>query len=103
MFVCSFHLSVFYINLQRSDGKWFHSNLHSGSVKLKEPHVIEWNETYKDQRSIFLESGSSLPIIIHVPLFDRFLDFEMTAEAINIEYHDWVFSCKPENHLKKFW
>ncbi|VVC28522.1 Hypothetical protein CINCED_3A001485 [Cinara cedri] len=87
---------------KRSNGKWFHSNLHPNSVKLKEPHIIEWNETYKVQRSIFLESGSTMPIAIHMPLLNKSFNYEMTAEAINIEYHDWVFSCKPDNHLKKY-
>lgn len=97
---------IFYLrllNLQRSDGKWFHSNLHPNTVKLNEPNVLEWNETYKLQRSISLESGTSMPIVIHVPLLNNSYNYEMTAEAINIEYHDWVFSCKPDYRSKQFW
>ncbi|XP_025412541.1 GPI inositol-deacylase isoform X2 [Sipha flava] len=87
---------------KRSNGKWFHSNLHPISVKLNEPNMIVWNETYKARRSILLESGTPMPIVIHVPLYNQSLDYEMTAEAINIEYHDWVFSCKPDYHSKKY-
>lgn len=64
--------------------------------------MIEWNETYKVQRSIFLESGTSMPIVINVPLVNKSLSYELTAEAINIDYNDWVFSCKPE-YSKKYW
>lgn len=64
--------------------------------------MIEWNETYRVQRSIFLESGTSMPIVINVPLVNKSLSYELTAEAINIDYHDWVFSCKPE-YSKKYW
>jgi len=96
-------LIVYYINLQRSNGKWFHSNLHPITVKLNEPNVIEWNETYKLQRSISLEKGTAMPIVIHLPLFEKSFNYEMTAEAVNIEYHDWVFSCKPDYHSKKHW
>lgn len=99
-----FHLLFVYLfYLQRSDGKWFHSKLHPSTVKLKETNVIQWNETYKVHRSIWLESGTTMPIAIHVPLFNKLLNYEMTAEAINIEYHDWVFSCKPDYHSKKYW
>lgn len=44
-----------------------------------------------------------MPIVIHVPLFNKSFDYEMTAEAINIEYHDWVFSCKSDERTKKHW
>lgn len=64
---------------------------------------MEWNETYKAQRSIYLESGTPIPIVIHVPLFNKSSNYEITAEAINIEYHDWVFSCKPDYLSKKYW
>ncbi|XP_026821729.1 GPI inositol-deacylase isoform X2 [Rhopalosiphum maidis] len=86
---------------KRSNGKWFHSNLHPTTVKLNEPNVIEWNETYKLQRSISLEKGTAMPIVIHLPLFEKSFNYEMTAEAVNIEYHDWVFSCKTDYHSKK--
>lgn len=72
-------------------------------MKLKESNVIEWNETYKVHKSISLKSGTPKPIVVHVPLFNRSLNYEMTAEAINIEYHDWVFSCEPDYNSKKFW
>lgn len=65
--------------------------------------MIVWNETYNTRRSISFESGTPMPIVIHVPLFNQSLDYEITAEAINIEYHDWVFSCKPDYHSKKYW
>jgi len=65
--------------------------------------VIEWNETYKLQRSISLEKGTAMPIVIHLPLVEKSLNYEMTAEAVNIDYHDWVFSCKPDYHSKKHW
>lgn len=99
----SYIILILYINFQRSNGKWFHSNLHPITVKLKEPNVIEWNETYKHQRSISLEKGTAMPIVIHLPLFEKSVNYEMTAEAVNIEYHDWVFSCKPDHHSKKHW
>jgi len=89
--------------LQRSDGKWFHSSLHPGTVKLNEQKVMEWNETYRDHRSIFLPSGISIPIVIYVPLFNKSFNYEMTAEAINIDYHDWVFSCKLYYSKKNQW
>jgi len=72
-------------------------------VKLNEPNVIEWNETYKLQRSISLEKGTAMPIVIHLPLVEKSLNYEMTAEAVNIDYHDWVFSCKPDYRSKKHW
>lgn len=72
-------------------------------MKLNEPNVIEWNETYKLQRSISLDSGTMTPIVIHVPILKNMFNYEMTAEAINIDYHDWVFSCKPDNNSKKYW
>lgn len=72
-------------------------------MKLNEQKVMEWNETYRDQRSIFLPSGTSIPIVIHVPLFNKSLNYEVTAEAINIDYHDWMFSCKLDYHSKKYW
>lgn len=94
-----FNSSIF----QRSNGKWFHSNLHPSTVKLNQQNALEWNETYRLQRSIFLESGTLMPVVIHVPLFNKSFDYEMTAEAINIEYHDWVFSCKSDERTKKHW
>jgi len=44
-----------------------------------------------------------MPIIIHMPLFNKSNNYEITAEAINIEYHNWVFSCKTDNNPKKYW
>lgn len=64
---------------------------------------MEWNETYRAQRSILLLSGTPKSIFVHVPLMNRNFGYEITAEAINIDSHDWVFSCKSQPETNKFW
>lgn len=77
--------------------------MHPRVLKLNERNVVEWNYSHKGEKSIFLESGTSMPVVIHVPLYNGSSNLEMTAEAINIDFQDWVFSCTPHKHSKKLW
>ncbi|XP_050542352.1 GPI inositol-deacylase isoform X2 [Daktulosphaira vitifoliae] len=94
-------VSIYHLD-KRSNGKWFHDKLHPEKVKLNEPNVMEWNETYRAQRSIILLSGTPKSIFVYVPLMNRNFGYEITAEAINIDSHDWVFSCKSQPETNKF-
>ncbi|XP_050431681.1 GPI inositol-deacylase [Adelges cooleyi] len=94
--VSSYHLA------NRSNGKWFHNNLHPKNVQLvKEPNTLEWNETYRAQRFIKLESGTPKPVVFSMPIRTQNYDYEVMAEAINMDNQDWVFSCKSDDDPKK--